>query len=585
MHLKIKFFLSLDKTDQNRSKRSCSTTTMMSSTSSNQQRPDTECGASTSKRRRTDSGKLIASLKHLPPFDDKGVWSLFCLPGGEFYFGTNTALYMHFNGRFSLIAGDPDKGGYEDDHGVKARFGAITGIAMMLCGSLLLCDQKNHSLRCVNKNGYVTTLTGNGKRGFANGVLKAARFDEPDSIEIDKRGVIYVADSQNHCIRLVNTKDNAVRTLCGNPGKNGFVDGCYTEARFKEPCSLALDLNEDLIIVDCGNDCVRKLSMADGSGRVTTLAGAPSNDDNTYLDGIGIEARFNSPNSVVIDGNNNILVADSDNNKIRKISREGALVTTLAPLMDKGGQSLKMVSPVLLAINDQGQLLVVEFNDSPNLIVVEASLLPPAWLVPKKTKNETALQLALDDIGKLLDDPALADVSFDVQGTTFFAHRSILTVRSRFFKTMLSHGQEATVAKDTPIRISDIKVVAFDIVLKFIYKNELPDIQEDTSVLTLTELARTADYMQASGLYEHCFQQFKVRLTCDTVIENLITVHDHLLVDFEEEAMRFLRENARQFTQKEMDSLDAFQARQDLMDLCLRVFKTISAELLEGDSV
>tara|TARA_Y100000389_G_scaffold204348_1_gene256374 strand:+ start:12833 stop:14503 length:1671 start_codon:yes stop_codon:yes gene_type:complete len=554
---------------------------MMPSTSGKQTRSDIECDGSTSKRRRQDSDKLTASLKHLPPFDDGCVWSLLCLPGGEYYFGIKTALYVHFNGRFALIAGHPDKGGYKDDHGMKARFGLITGIAKMPCGSLLLCDQDTHSLRSVNTNGYVTTLTGNGNKGFANGVLKAARFNQPESVQIDKRGMIYVADSQNHCIRLVNTKDNVVCTLCGNPGKNGFVDGFYTEACFNGPCSLDFDLNEDLIVADCGNDCVRKVSMADG--RVTTIAGAPSTDEDSYFDGIGIEARFNSPNSVVVDGSNNILVADSDNHKIRKISGDGALVTTLPPLIHKTGRSFTMRSPVQLAINDQGQLWVTTFEDWANLIVVEASLVLPARLVPKKTEREIEMQLALDDYGKLLDDPALADVFFEVQGTTFFAHRSILTVRNEYFKAILLHGQEATLPTDVPIRISDIKATAFEIVLKFIYKNELPDMQEDTVALTLTELAQTADYMQASGLYKHCFEKFKVRLTCDTVIKNLIKVHDLSLVAYEQEAIRFLRKNARQFTEKEMDSLDAFQSRQDLMNLCLEVNKTISAELLGSD--
>ena len=125
-------------------------------------------------------------------------------------------------------------------------------------------------------------------------------------------------------------------TLCGKGEWSGFANGPATEARFSCPKGLALDMDEDLIVADCCNSSVRKVALPDG--RVTTVAGSLEGGDAGagYADGTGTAARFAYPNGVAVDGSNAILVADRANNRVRKISGEGGVVTTVAGHAEAG---------------------------------------------------------------------------------------------------------------------------------------------------------------------------------------------------------------------------------------------------------
>ena len=128
------------------------------------------------------------------------VCSGLAVKGGARFLGTCTALFLHADGRLTLLAGHPSEHGFEDGQGVKARFHGIAGLAMERGGSVLVSDSDNHSVRRVSPHGQVTTVAGNGEEGFADGVGDAARFNEPEGIEVDRQGLIYVADS--HCLFL-----------------------------------------------------------------------------------------------------------------------------------------------------------------------------------------------------------------------------------------------------------------------------------------------------------------------------------------------------------------------------------------------
>jgi sugar lactone lactonase YvrE len=238
-----------------------------------------------------------------------------------------SALYHQVNGRLALIAGHSSEPGFKDGQGDEARFCGICGLAMERGGNVLVSDGGNHSVRRVSPHGQVTTVAGNGARGFADGLGDAARFSGPNDIEVDSQGLIYVADSENHCIRTVQPADGTVSTLCGKGKERGCANGPAAEARFNHPAGLALDMNEDLIVADWGNNSVRKVALPDG--RVTTVAGSVEGGAG-YADGTGTAARFHWPHGVAVDGSNAILVADLANNRVRKIAGEGGVVTTVA---------------------------------------------------------------------------------------------------------------------------------------------------------------------------------------------------------------------------------------------------------------
>jgi sugar lactone lactonase YvrE len=166
-------------------------------------------------------------------------------------------------------------------------------------------------LHCkITPAGAVTTLAGS-TDGFADGVGAAAQFNFPFGVAVDAAGNVYVADTDNHSIRKI-TLAGEVSTLAGS-GYPGNADGPGGFARFGYPLRVAVDAAGNLYVADTGNNRIRKISPA---GAVTTLAG--SNEG--FVDGVGAAAQFSQPNGVAVDAAGNVYVADTNNQRIRKIN-------------------------------------------------------------------------------------------------------------------------------------------------------------------------------------------------------------------------------------------------------------------------
>ena len=204
---------------------------------------------------------------------------------------------------------------------------------------------------------YVQTVAGNdGVPDFADGVGTTASFNCPSGLAIDGEGTLYVADHKNNRIRKVS-QSGAVTTLAGS-GDNDFADGVGAAASFAYPDSLAIDGEGTLYVADRENHCIRKVSP---SGAVTTLAGSGGPG---FTDGVGAAASFNYLSGLAIDGEGTLYVADWENHRIRKVSPSGA-VTTLAGSGDPGftdgvGAAASFNCPSGLAIDGEGTLYVAD---------------------------------------------------------------------------------------------------------------------------------------------------------------------------------------------------------------------------------
>jgi hypothetical protein len=208
--------------------------------------------------------------------------------------------------------------GFADGTGAGAQFSLPYGVAIAPDGTIVVADGGNHCIRRVTPEGVVTTVAG-GTQGFADGTGAAAQFDNPSGVAVRPNGVIVVADTQNHRIRLV-TPEGVVSTLAGS--SQGSADGAGTVAEFSYPSSVALLPNGDVVVCDQGNHRIRLVTP---EGVVTTLAGSTFG----YLDGVGAAARFAIPTGVTVLPNNIIAVSDTANHRIRLVTLAG-VVTTLA---------------------------------------------------------------------------------------------------------------------------------------------------------------------------------------------------------------------------------------------------------------
>lgn len=176
----------------------------------------------------------------------------------------------------------------------------------------------------------VSTIAGGaGLTGFADGAGTQARFRTLTGVAVGPDETIYVADGGNQRIRMVRNQPDAsgapvwtVSTLAGN-GTAGFVDGTGSAARFNNPQGIAVDSSGVVYVADTANNRIRRITT---DGSVTTLAG-----DGTagFQDGAGSQARFNAPQGIAVDNQGSIYVADTGNAAVRAINGAGE-VRTLA---------------------------------------------------------------------------------------------------------------------------------------------------------------------------------------------------------------------------------------------------------------
>lgn len=208
--------------------------------------------------------------------------------------------------------------GYKDGAAAEAEFNEPWGLAIDMSGNLYVGDAKNHRIRKITPAGTVSTLAGSGSAAFADGTGTAAMFDYPSAVGIDALGNIYVGDCNNQRVRKI-TPAGVVSTVAGN-GAAGYADGAAATAQFHTPNGMVVSASGDIYVADVENGVIRKIS----GGMVTTFAGSGTLG---YADGKGTAAQFNKPHGMVMDDENNLFIADTENNRVRKITQDGTVST------------------------------------------------------------------------------------------------------------------------------------------------------------------------------------------------------------------------------------------------------------------
>ncbi|MFM8274729.1 MAG: hypothetical protein ACKODX_20695 [Gemmata sp.] len=281
--------------------------------------------------------------------------------------------------------------GFAGDGGpaTKAKLDQPFDVAFDRAGNLYLSDTFNHRVRRMDaKTGAISTVAGNGKKGFTGDGAKAtdAALNEPYGIELDADGNLYVVDRLNYCIRRVDSKTGNIATVAGTGGKSGFGGdgGKATEALLVEPNGICLDGKGKLFIADVAGHRVRVVDLKTGTidtllgnGKgVTAGDGGPQKDATTsgpravavgpdgrlfvverngntvravdlakgtverfagtgkrgYTGdgGKALEATFDGPKEIDIDKDGNVFVVDTENEAIRRIDAKTGVVNTLA---------------------------------------------------------------------------------------------------------------------------------------------------------------------------------------------------------------------------------------------------------------
>jgi hypothetical protein len=221
-------------------------------------------------------------------------------------------------------------GRYRDGAALTAAlFNRPSGGAVNSEGEIFIADGENHAIRIIT-NGDVFTFAGGEASGHTDGSVENARFYNPSAIAIGHDGSIYVADTFNHVIRRIDP-NGYVTTVAGVPEAYGFRDGASGTALFNAPMGIAVNENGVIFVADTGNHLIRVIE----DGNVRTLAGTlvfpadiaweePSDFDNQPMGGFanGFNAMFNQPTGLTLWGDA-LIIADTANNLIRIILPSG----------------------------------------------------------------------------------------------------------------------------------------------------------------------------------------------------------------------------------------------------------------------
>lgn len=221
-------------------------------------------------------------------------------------------------GIVTTVAGN-GVGGFSGDGGTATAASLYypNDVALDAAGNMYISDNGNHRIRKVSAAGIMTTLAGNGVPGFAGdgGAASAASLQSPFGVAVDTASSIYIADHHNNRIRKVST-NGIITTVAGNGAKGFSGDGgAATAAALSWPAGVAVDGAGNIYIADIDNHRVRQVNPA---GIIATLAGNGvadfSGDDEPAT-----AASLRSPAGVAVDATGNIYIADMGNSRIRKV--------------------------------------------------------------------------------------------------------------------------------------------------------------------------------------------------------------------------------------------------------------------------
>ncbi|WP_405502146.1 RICIN domain-containing protein [Streptomyces niveus] len=216
----------------------------------------------------------------------------------------------------------------DEEAAVSAQLNSPCGIAVDSSGALYISDLNNHRVRMVTADGKISTIVGTGAAGYQTDQrprsAASSLLNGPRGLAVDGKAVLCIADADNHLVRLIPPHRKAVMRVAGT-GTAGFGGdgGPGVGALLNHPMGIVVDSGNVKHVADTDNHRVRKIT---NTGNISTIAGtgtAGYGGDG----GPALAAQLNRPHGVVLDGEGNLYVADTDNHRVRKVTADGTIST------------------------------------------------------------------------------------------------------------------------------------------------------------------------------------------------------------------------------------------------------------------
>jgi sugar lactone lactonase YvrE len=289
----------------------------------------------------------------------------------------NRIRMVNTSGTIGTVAGNGTQGFSGDGSAATgAEVHSPFGIAVDSYGNLYIADAPNNRVRMVNTSGAISTIAGNGLAAYSGdgGPAIFAGLNNPTGVAVDSSGDVFIADERNNRIRKIDPS-GTISTVTGNGIVGNSGDGGpATSARLYYPTGIAVDGFGDLYIADSNNQRVRKV---DGSGVITTVAGTGTvgyNCNNGTATGVGLH----TPYGVAVDGSGNLYIADYGNQCIRKVDASGNITTVAGNgTASYGGDfgpaiSAELNYPTGVAVDSSGNLFIADYVNN-RIRVVDTS--------------------------------------------------------------------------------------------------------------------------------------------------------------------------------------------------------------------
>jgi len=278
------------------------------------------------------------------------------------------------SGAVEVMAGNGSSG-YSGDGGpaLEAQIRASYGVSVDSWGNVYIADSANNRIRKVAASGLITTVAGNGDDAFAGdgGAATLASLRAPWSVHADAARNLTIADTENNRIRRVDAATGIITTVAGS-GSQGY-DGDATpptQAKIDNPRNVCVDAAGNVYIADTDNHRIRKVAAEidpeTGFRLVTTVAG---NGEDVYSGdgGPAGEASLKTPSDLCLDAAGNLYIADTGNNRIRKVDAVTGVITTVAgngvaTYSGDGGlaTSASLKAPCGVAVDDAGDIFIAD---------------------------------------------------------------------------------------------------------------------------------------------------------------------------------------------------------------------------------
>jgi len=227
------------------------------------------------------------------------------------------------DGTITTLAGTTP--GFAGDGGPadRALIDTPGGVSFVAANNFLIADTNNNRIRQVTPNGVINTVAGGQIPGFSGdgGPATSAQLDHPQGVTAIPGGGYLIADTNNNRIRRVSAAGVITTVAGGNQGFSGD-GGPALAAQLNQPSDTAITADNSVLIADTGNDRIRKISP---TGIITTIAGTTRGFGGDG--GPAASAQLNQPRGVAVADDGSILIADTGNNRIRRIAPNGTIAT------------------------------------------------------------------------------------------------------------------------------------------------------------------------------------------------------------------------------------------------------------------